>query len=98
MTRSDVLKKVATIYHPTPAKYKCGKCGEWFDEPDDEEYEVGECWGMPAYDDEDVCPCCGSGHFFDEAAEEEWRFEHALDNRGAKRVVGKKYRIVRVTA
>lgn len=53
--------KLDTIeYKPGKIKppYKCSKCGKLFNHPSYVESCVGEAWGLPWMQDEDVSPCC----------------------------------------
>lgn len=40
-------------------RYRCGNCGNEFDEPDIIQECMGEFWGAPAYQTFEVCPYCG---------------------------------------
>lgn len=44
--------------------YRCEECGHLFEEGEQEHISecVGEYWGSPAYQEYDVCPCCGGSY------------------------------------
>lgn len=39
--------------------YKCLNCGEEFETPGVVKERMPDYWGSPAYQDFEVCPCCG---------------------------------------
>ena len=42
--------------------YRCDDCGLIFEEPRTVRECMGECWGVAAYEEFDVCPRCGGDY------------------------------------
>lgn len=98
MKRIEILKKISTIEHKRvpyiDLGYICEDCGEEFYEPRWVEHQYGECWGMPAYDRDPECPCCGSDNFTYYKDHEEERAENARFEMRENRLRGKVYRVI----